>query len=264
VTEPGSAAASGPPSGAATDYDALWDGTWDAAADVGPGFRSRHGWLLRLLGVHGVTGRLLEVGAGTGHFLRRAHERFPWLRLAAHEAAPRTVERLRALPWLDGIWEGDLTAPGLLPAGGFHHIVCSEVLEHLDEPEAALDQLVGALRHGGRLFLTVPLRPDLWGRVDEAVGHRRRYRRGELAAACRARGLEIERDDATGFPFYNAYYRAVGARPPRTGKEPGLLTRALSPAVTAIFQAETRFSTPWGARGVVVARLPVPVGSRGR
>lgn len=250
----------------ATDYDALWEGTWDQASELGPGFRSRHGWLLRLMGEQGVTGALLEVGAGTGRLLQRVHDRFPWLTLHAHEAAPRALERLRTLSFLKSVLQGDLSQPGLLPGGGFHTIVASEVLEHLDAPEPAIDHMVAALRFGGRLFLTVPLRKDLWGAVDDAVGHRRRYERGELAAACEARGLEIEVDVATGFPFYNTYYRAVGQKPPVSGAKGGAgwATRLASPVVAAVFQAETRFSTPWGARGAVVARLPIPHGARGR
>lgn len=38
----------------------------------------------------------------------------------------------------------------------FDKIICNQVLEHLDEPDAALREMARVLRPGGRLFLSVP------------------------------------------------------------------------------------------------------------
>ena len=126
----------------------------------------------------GVSGRMLEVGAGRGHFLRALHKRFPWLELSAHENATEALEALRNLDFLDAVYEGELAPDGRLGHAGFHAIVCSEVLEHIEEDGAALSAMCAILRPGGRLFLTVPLRDALWTQVDDAVGHFRRYSRG--------------------------------------------------------------------------------------
>jgi hypothetical protein len=40
-------------------------------------------------------------------------------------------------------------------------------------------------------MITVPQHPFLWSAVDEVSGHKRRYRRNELADKCRAAGLEV-------------------------------------------------------------------------
>jgi len=47
------------------------------------------------------------------------------------------------------------------------------------------------LRPGGVLLATVPAYPFLWSSHDEALGHRRRYRRTELRARVAAAGFEI-------------------------------------------------------------------------
>ena len=246
-------------------YDTLWDTAWDEAATTGPGFRSRYALLLSLLSKHGVAGRLLEVGAGRGHFLRRLHERFPWVELSGHEMAPTAVQALRDLGFLAAVHDAPIES-GSVGHAGFHAIVCSEVLEHISDHEAALDALVAILRPGGRLYLTVPLRPSYWTAVDDAVGHQRRYEPGQLAALCRDRGLEVEEDLSLGFPLYNAYYRALGRKPPaeavKSGRGP--LGRVAASALTRLFVAEQRLKTPWGIRGAVVARKPLPADSRGR
>jgi SAM-dependent methyltransferase len=254
-------------------YDALWEGAWDEASALGPGFRSRYALLLRLMAEHGVSGRLLEVGAGGGELLRRVHRRFPWLALSAQEPSEHARKRLESLDFLEAVWGGELGgdfgAPGstVLGHAGFHAIVCSEVLEHVPQHEGALDSLVRMLRPGGRLFLTVPLRRELWTPLDDALGHVRRYAPGELAAMCRARGLEIEADLALGFPFYNGYLRMMGSRSPdesaARARGSGPLARLAAGALTALFVAEMRVPSRLGGRGAVVARKPIPPGERG-
>ncbi len=162
------------------------------------------------------------------------------------------------------MYTGDLSAPGTLPRNYFHTVVCSEVLEHVPDHDAALTALGESLRPGGRLFITVPLRQDLWTQVDDAVGHQRRYETGELARMCLDRGLAVEADLNTGFPFYNAYYRLLGRKSPEQTAEDattGLKTRIVTGVATALFTAETRWSTPWGGREALVARRPI--GRRG-
>lgn len=54
------------------------------------------------------------------------------------------------------------------------------VLEHIEDDEAALSSLVARLRPGGRLVLYVPSCPLLYSKMDALVGHIRRYRKTEL------------------------------------------------------------------------------------
>ncbi len=251
---------------AGANYDGLWEAAWTQAASQGPGFRSRYEILLRLMSRHGVSGRLLEVGAGIGAFLEKLHRRFPWLELSAHEGSEAALERLRQLDFLDTVYGGPLEADGTLGHAGFHSIVCSEVLEHVEDHEGALDNLIAILRPGGRLYLTVPLHQKLWNQVDDRVGHCRRYQRNELADLCRGRGLEVEANISVGFPFYNAYYRVLGRRSPEetaqaAAKSPAL--RLASRALAAVFVGESYLNTPWGGRGAVVARKPIAQGARG-
>jgi len=211
---------------------------------------------------HGVSGRVLDYGAGRGHLLQALNRRFPRLELSAFETAPAAATHLRSLPFLRAVYEAALDHEH----AGFHAIVASEVLEHIEDHDAALSELVGALRPGGRLYLTVPLHPAHWTLVDDAVGHVRRYEVGQLAAMCEARGLTIDADRAVGFPFYNAYYRLLGRKTPQesAARLHSPVTRLASYGVAALFELESVWSHPRGTRGIVVARKPLPDGSRGR
>ena len=62
------------------------------------------------------------------------------------------------------------------------------MLEHIADDRAAFAGLVGLVRPGGLVLLTVPAGPWLFGYHDEQLGHFRRYTRSSLrrlvAGAC--------------------------------------------------------------------------------
>ena len=251
------------------DYDSLWDAAWNEAASHGPGFRSRYALLLRFLARYGTGERLIDVGAGHGHLLLAIHKAWPQLQLSAIEHGPAALAALGAGAgfWARGFFSG---APGrsrpiwAAPGGeaeqaSYDSVICSEVLEHVRDHERLLDALCGLLVPGGRLFLTVPLRPKLWTSVDDHVGHQRRYRSGELADLCRQRGLLIDQDLALGFPLYNSYYSLLGRRPPgdtAARAKNSSVAHRLADVLTLLFRLENHFPSPLGARGLVIASKP--------
>ena len=58
-----------------------------------------------------------------------------------------------------------------------------DVIEHVDDDVAVLEQARQVLRPDGHVVVTVPAGPDLWTAYDEVIGHKRRYDRASLAAA---------------------------------------------------------------------------------
>lgn len=237
-------------------YDSLWERSWDAASEMGPGFRSRHEILLRLLAERAPRGSLLDVGAGTGRLLLRIHDRFPWLALSACETAPAAAGRLRDLPFLREVLTGD-PADGALGDRRFRQVVCSEVLEHAPRDSELLAALAGALLPGGHLLLSVPAHACLWTPLDDAVGHLRRYEPGQVAAMCRAAGLAVDVDVTFGFPFYNSWQRILGRARPRPERDArGIPARLAAGLLARAFVLESRRPDRRGARGIVVARRP--------
>jgi SAM-dependent methyltransferase len=116
-------------------------------------------------------------------------------RPARASAAPARVPSAREPA--DGaarVWfvRGRAEATPLLE-GKFDLALALDVLEHLDDDAAALAEAVRLLRPAGRLLVTVPAGPALWSEHDEALGHRRRYRRADLRRLVESARLEIER-----------------------------------------------------------------------
>ena len=91
--------------------------------------------------------------------------------------------------------------------GSFDLVVLSEVLEHIQDDESALDTVRELLGEGSWLLLTVPGDPRLWNAEDEQAGHVRRYTREEIHHKLANRGFEIVRMINWGFPFTRWLYK---------------------------------------------------------
>jgi SAM-dependent methyltransferase len=89
----------------------------------------------------------------------------------------------------------DLAGPEALAplTGAFDSVLCLHALEQLDDDRAALRALATILRPGGAVVLMVPQGPWLYGPLDRAMGHRRRYAAAELTALAEGAGFTVER-----------------------------------------------------------------------
>jgi SAM-dependent methyltransferase len=67
------------------------------------------------------------------------------------------------------------------------------VLEHVADDRAALENMRAALKPGGVIVLLVPAFPALYGPIDRNLGHCRRYTRRSLTQTARTAGLKIRK-----------------------------------------------------------------------
>lgn len=104
----------------------------------------------------------LEVGPGHGLMVSFAAQAAKSAHMEAWDVSAVSLRETRAALDLLGVakpvalTQTDILAAGA-PARTFDLIVISEVLEHLEDPGAALRFLAAALSRGGRLFVNVPL-----------------------------------------------------------------------------------------------------------
>ena len=75
----------------------------------------------------------------------------------------------------------------------FDTIYSSNVLEHIEDDVAILRQLHEKLQPGGTLAVYVPAFMSIYTELDAAVGHYRRYARGELVEKMQRAGFRVER-----------------------------------------------------------------------
>jgi SAM-dependent methyltransferase len=129
----------------AEQYSHYYDAQMPAAPD-----RRYEEWLAEAEAVVG-RGRLLEVGAGSGAFSRVAIRR-GWS-VDATEVSESGLRLLRETGAT--VHAGDLSALRL-PAAAFDLVVSLEVVEHLADPGAHLEELARLSRPAGLLLLTTP------------------------------------------------------------------------------------------------------------
>lgn len=132
--------------------------------------------------------RLFDIGCGTGGLLESLGRRGVGL-VGACDAYPESLHLVRRR----------LDVPLILvdegrraPLGEGQTLVgMFDVLEHVDDDVGTLGHVHGVLEPGGYLVLTVPAHPALFGPLDAAACHRRRYSRQELGRKLAEAGFEV-------------------------------------------------------------------------
>jgi SAM-dependent methyltransferase len=201
----------------ALSWDTYWEG-YAASAALNPAQAYRRRLVFRHLGVdRDAAPRVLDLGSGTGDFAREVALALPRAEIcgvdlseSAVRIAARKVPRARFLQkdFTRPIERGD--AP-LAPLRGWAtHAVCSEVLEHVDDPVAVLRNVRPLLAPGCRVLVTVPGGP--MSAFDRHIGHRGHFDRARLERTMSGAGLRVEAVHGAGFPFFNLYRMVVIAR----------------------------------------------------
>ena len=108
--------------------------------------------------------RVCDVGCGTGHLLAAVQRRTHLATLTGYEQSRAALDVARRTCPTAVLGEIDLLRDA--PTEKFDVVFCTEVLEHLVEPEVGLRSLAGMIAEGGWLVLTVPN-----GRKDTFEGH---------------------------------------------------------------------------------------------
>jgi glycosyltransferase involved in cell wall biosynthesis len=150
-------------------------------------------WMADTLRPH-LGARVLELGAGIGNMTRALCPREHY---TVSDVNPLYLDYLRSTfhsrPYLD-VRRIDVADPrdfeGL--TGRYDTVVCLNVLEHLQEEGVALANIRSGLEPGGRVVLLVPQGPELYGSLDEVLGHVRRYTRSSLRETLERAGFHVE------------------------------------------------------------------------
>jgi SAM-dependent methyltransferase len=136
--------------------------------------------------------RVLEIGSGIGNLSSFLIDRE---RLVLSDTREEYLDRLRKrFAQHPNVAVERLYLPnehGALAGQRFDTIICLNVLEHVEDDRGSLQAIRAMLLPQGRLVLLVPALPALYGTMDRALGHHRRYRRRALAELLRATGYTV-------------------------------------------------------------------------
>ena len=203
---------------------------------------------------------ILDMGCGTGAMSARLTG---WGEVVSMDYSPLALAfaRRRGLKHLLGA--DAMRLP--LASNSFDLITVMDVLEHLEDDEAALRECRRVLKPGGRVIATVPAYAHLWSEHDTALMHYRRYARMELAERAANAGLRVEKLSHTMTTLYPvvSLQRHLNARkaphdPPRAAMP--LFPAPLNGLLTGLFTLENilarRANLPFGVTILCVAQKP--------
>lgn len=120
--------------------------------------------------------KILEFGAGKGEFINRfiGHHHLQTYAIELDDDYLTTLSRhhiaFKEITRLDEQMD-------------FIYLI--DVLEHIRDDEQLLHALHKKLTPGGKLFIYVPARMELYSPFDRKIGHKRRYHKKELATKVR-------------------------------------------------------------------------------
>ena len=165
-------------------------------------FRGKRRMLAPLIrdALGGVPGepRVLDVGCGTGANLNAVESRFPQAKTYGLDFDEGALCYCRGRGVRAHLLQGDGARLPLRDAS-LDCVLALDIIEHFEDDEALLSDLLRCLRPGGELVASVPAYPRLWSPHDEFLHHKRRYRAGELQNKLRTAGFEVEQSH--GFNF---------------------------------------------------------------
>jgi SAM-dependent methyltransferase len=147
--------------------------------------------------------------------------------------------------------------------GVFDIVVASDVLEHIEDDEAAVAEIARVIRPGGVLILTVPAHQWMFSEHDVALHHFRRYSKTSLRMLLEGTGMKIRRLsywNASLFPLIcllrlmRAGHSRPVARSDRGGEAPHWINEGLAALLAGEAAVVRRVSLPWGVSLVAAAQ----------
>jgi len=228
-----------------------WDAHWEEyhrSAEENPAQNYRRKLVFSLLGLagNGEGARILDIGSGQGDMLADVGRRYPGAGLMGVELSHSGVAiAARKVPSALFV-QRDLMQTGE-PAGEARgwatHAICSEVIEHVDDPAVLLRHARAYMAKGCRLVLTAPGGP--MSAFDKHIGHRRHWTPSDVRRLLVDAGYEAERVSGMGFPFFNLYRCVVILRGRRLIEDVSATSSgAASPAARAAMAVFHRLIQP--------------------
>ena len=200
----------------------------------------------------GAPARVLDVGSGDGYLARSLLGGIPVgssVTCVDSNYTDAELQRFASPPTVG------LSFVRARPAGRFDVILLLDVIEHVADDRAFLDEILGgSLDANGLVVVSVPAWDLLYGKHDLALKHFRRYQPAQCRALLQAAGLEIVHDGGLfhslllpravqriGEAARSALRFGNGTKPANLGEWRG--GEPLSSLVTLVLEAYTRLST---------------------
>jgi ubiquinone/menaquinone biosynthesis C-methylase UbiE len=147
---------------------------------------------------------IIDIGCSSGSMLRALREVLPKATLIGADYISGPLLGLaRSLPGIPFLQFNLVSCP--LFSNSVDAVILLNVLEHIEEDFAAMQQAFRITRPGGTVIIEVPAGPHLFDVYDKQLMHFRRYTLDDLCEKLERAGFEIEERSYLGAFFYPAF-----------------------------------------------------------
>ena len=133
----------------------------------------------------------------------------------------------------------------------FDTIFSSNVLEHIEDDQRALNNCYKLLQKNCQLLVFVPAMPKIYGSLDKAMGHFRRYTKKELAEKVTQAGFKIT--SLKYVNFLGSFTWWLRGLMPSQSKTDSIAARLFDSFLVTLLYLERRLSLPFGQSLMLIA-----------
>jgi len=182
------------------NYENFWRGKWNDTTIFGPACRHRRRIMINLV-KNLPHEHVLDLGCGDGSFLAEFSGKIKTSILAGADISQEALRIAREnLPGIE-FFQTDLNGKFILNRR-FDVIVLSEVLEHLENDDALLEQIASFCHY---VVISVPGGPA--DKIDRRYGHIRNYSGQLIKEKLQYNGFDLVMYKRWGWPFYDLQQR---------------------------------------------------------
>ncbi|MFB3896707.1 MAG: glycosyltransferase [bacterium] len=198
--------------------------------------------------------RVFETGAGIGNFTRLILGR---QLVITSDADAISIDRLKRKINENNrvhVIQYNLAEPPVmdLKEYRFDTTLCLNVLEHIEDDMQALSNIAAVIEPNGRLIVLAPALTQLYGRLDRAMHHYRRYTKSELENKLNNAGFNIEQSEY--FNLLGAIAWWINSVVLRRKNLPRIQLRIMNFIVPVLQWFESKITIPFGMSLIIIAK----------
>jgi len=154
------------------DYDQLWKSNAIELWNNGAFPKIKLENILKVIKNYNINGNIIEIGCGGGYILESLND--PKNNLYALDISKTAIFLTRKKVNIKKDFILDISKKINIKKK-FNLVICSEVLEHIENDNASLREICKLVKKNRYLLLTVPLWQKYFSKKDILSGHLRRY-----------------------------------------------------------------------------------------